>query len=166
MSEPRLIQTNIFGFDYLLRKSWKMKGLVKEDAKFNLRITNLSEPLESPSIRTIFDQFERQNNQIFVNIRSIRRTLFKACVVWYIWCRTTIISFRYIGTSNFVLGSAWKSDATVQQSHPAYFMWHSLTDHRLQIELQRFRHDEASAAITLFEKELGETLLANLNANY
>ncbi len=64
--------------------------------------------------------------------------------------------------SSFVLGFAWKSDSTVQQSHPAYFMWHNLSDHRLQIELKRFRHDEASAAITLFEKELGASLLSNL----
>ncbi len=38
----------------------------------------------------------------------------------------------------------------------------NLSDHRLQIELKRFRHDEASAAITLFEKELGASLLSNL----
>ena len=64
--------------------------------------------------------------------------------------------------SNLVLGFAWKSDSTIQQDHQAYFMWHNLKDHRLEIELSRFRHDEASEAITLFEKELGQKLISSL----
>jgi hypothetical protein len=127
-----------------------------------IKITNISEPLESPSIKEylnslgetdqviclVFDQFEElYSKPNLFDIFDVAQRLF-----------LSVTSAQ----SNFVLGFAWKSDATVQQSHPAYFMWHSLSDHRFQIELQRFRHDEASAAITLFEKELGEPLLLNL----
>ena len=55
--------------------------------------------------------------------------------------------------SSLVLGFAWKTDSTVQQGHPAYFMWHRLHDHRFEVGLNPFGHAEASSALTLFEKE-------------
>lgn len=128
----------------------------------DLKITNLNEPLESQSIKEylselekneqvvclIFDQFEEfySKSELFSIFESAQRLL------------VSVTSSK----SNFVLGFAWKSDSTIPQNHPAYFMWHNLSDHRLQIELRRFRHDEASAAVTLFEKELGQSLLSNL----
>jgi len=128
----------------------------------DLRITNISEPLESPSVKQYLASLEK-NDQIVCLILDQFEELYSKPALFDIFDVAQRLFLSVTSTqSNFVLGFAWKSDATVQQSHPAYFMWHSLTDHRLQIELQRFRHDEASAAITLFEKELGETLLASL----
>jgi hypothetical protein len=37
-------------------------------------------------------------------------------------------------------------------------MWHRLRDHRLEVPLRPFPQTESSRAVTLFEKELGETL--------
>jgi hypothetical protein len=127
-----------------------------------LRINSSSEPLESPSIIEflatleqkgqvvclVFDQFEElySKPELF-NVFEVAQQLFLSTIS---------------AQSNLVLGFAWKSDSTVHQSHPAYFMWHRLADLRLLIELGRFRHAEASKAITLFEKELGEKLLKSL----
>jgi len=64
--------------------------------------------------------------------------------------------------SNFVLGFAWRTDASVQQNHPAYYLWHKLADQRIEISLTRFNHAEASRALAIFEKELGEKLRPDL----
>jgi hypothetical protein len=55
-------------------------------------------------------------------------------------------------------GFAWRTDSTVQQEHPAYFMWHRLRDHWLEVPLRPFPQTESSRAVALFEKELSETL--------
>lgn len=128
----------------------------------SLRINSPSEPFESPSIKEflaalekrgqvvclVFDQFEElySKPELF-NVFEVAQQLFLSTIS---------------AQSNLVLGFAWKSDSTVHQSHPAYFMWHRLADLRLPVELGRFRHSEASKAITLFEKELGKKLLTSL----
>jgi hypothetical protein len=60
--------------------------------------------------------------------------------------------------ANLVLGFAWRTDSTVPQDHPAYYMWHRLADHRLEIGLGPFSDAEAAHALTLFEKELKQDL--------
>lgn len=137
-------------------------GFGSENSIANLKITNINEPLESHSIRNYLNELE-QNDQVVCLIFDQFEEFYSKSELFSIFemAQRLLLSVTS-AKSNFVLGFAWKSDSTVPQSHPAYFMWHSLSDHRLQIELKRFRHDEASAAITLFEKELGETLLSNL----
>ena len=51
------------------------------------------------------------------------------------------------------LGFAWKTDSTTQQDHPAYHIWHELSDHRREYKLTGFDKGEISKAITAFEKE-------------
>ncbi len=128
----------------------------------DFRITNINEPLESPSIKEYLIKLE-QSDQVVCLIFDQFEELYSKPELFSIFevAQHLLLSVTS-AQSSFVLGFAWKSDSTVQQSHPAYFMWHNLSDHRLQIELKRFRHDEASAAITLFEKELGASLLSNL----
>jgi hypothetical protein len=137
-------------------------GFGDESQIAELKITNINEPLESPSIRDYLNRLE-QNDQIVCLIFDQFEEFYSKSDLFSIFelAQRLLLSVTS-ARSNFVLGFAWKSDSTVPQSHPAYFMWHSLSDHRLQIELKRFRHDEASAAITLFEKELGGNLLPNL----
>ena len=60
--------------------------------------------------------------------------------------------------SNLVLGFAWKTDATIPQDHPAYFLWHQLADRRYDLELPLFGDREVSATLTTFRRELGQPL--------
>ena len=119
-----------------------------------LRVTDHADPLSSPSIEgylrslettgqvvcIVFDQFEELYSKpelfsVFEEAQSLFVATIAAC-------------------SNLCLGFAWKTDSTVQQGHPAYFMWHSLADHRLEVTLSPFSHKDASAALTLFEREI------------
>jgi hypothetical protein len=128
----------------------------------HLKITSFTEPLESPSIRQYIESLER-NKQVVCLVFDQFEELYSKPNLFSVFetAQRLFLSVTSAG-SNLVLGFAWKSDSTVQQNHPAYFMWHSLGDQRLPIELKRFRYDEASKAITLLEKEVGEKLSSNL----
>ena len=127
-----------------------------------IQITNFTDPLSSPSIVQflnnleekkevlclIFDQFEElySKNELFPIFDATQKLLVSCTAL----------------KSNLVLGFAWKSDTTVHQDHPAYYMWHRLADHRLEVNLAPFNSSETSKAITLFEKEIDEKLRPEL----
>lgn len=58
----------------------------------------------------------------------------------------------------FTLGFAWKTDSTTQQDHPAYHMWHNLSDMRREFRLGLFDSGEISKSITTFEKEFNHKI--------
>jgi hypothetical protein len=60
------------------------------------------------------------------------------------------------------LGFAWKTDSTTQQDHPAYHIWHELSDHRREFKLNSFNKGEIAKAITAFEKQADLTLTAEI----
>ena len=102
----------------------------------DFKITNINEPLESPSIRKYLDYLE-ENEQVVCLIFDQFEEFYSKPDLFSIFelARSLLVSVTS-AKSNFVLGFAWKSNSTVQQNHPAYFMWHNLSDHRLQIELK------------------------------
>ncbi len=65
-------------------------------------------------------------------------------------------------TTSIILGFAWKTDSTVPQDHPAYHMWHQLSDHRYEVLLKPFSHADAENTLKIFEKELQQKLLPEL----
>ena len=136
-------------------------GFIEFDGH-RLEISDHSEPLASESVRTVlriaheqrkviclvFDQFEElySKPEMFPIFEEAQRLFLAAASA----------------ESNLVLGFAWRTDSTVQQDHPAYFMWHRLGDHRFEVPIGRFAHSEASKAITVFERELGQKLLPGI----
>jgi hypothetical protein len=56
---------------------------------------------------------------------------------------------------NFVVGFAWKTDGTIPQDHPAYYMWHGLADRRREFSLEPFTRTDISNALGRFSKQLG-----------
>lgn len=127
-----------------------------------MRISSITDPLSSPAIEgyllsleerrqvvcIIFDQFEELYSKIeLFPIFEVTQNLLLAAA-----------SLR----SNLVLGFAWKTDSTVHQSHPAYYFWHKLADYRIELQLKRFSHSEASSAITVFQKEIDTKIRSDL----
>jgi hypothetical protein len=127
-----------------------------------LRIGNPSEPLEDPSIKRFLETLEQKKQVVCLVFDQFEELYSKTELFNVFQIAQRLFLSATSAQSNLALGFAWKSDSTVQQSHPAYFMWHNLADHRIEIELGGFRHSEASKAITIFERELGEKLLSSL----
>jgi len=123
-----------------------------------IRLTDLNRPLESESIREyltsleanaqvvclIFDQFEELYSKpdLFA-VFNKSKDLFLSCAAL---------------NSNICLGFAWKSDSTTHSEHPAYFLWHELSDLRLTIRLAPFTEGESESAIKLFESQIHQVL--------
>lgn len=128
----------------------------------DLVVSNSSDPLSSPSIQAylatlannqqvvclVFDQFEELYSKpdLFPVFEEAQRLFLSASAA----------------NSALVIGFVLRSDSTVQQDHPAYYLWHQLSDHRYEVRLSTFSYSEICASLTLFEKELGEKLRPDL----
>ena len=130
--------------------------------KKDLKISNYTDPLQSESISTflseckkkheliifVFDQFEElySKPELFAAFEAAKKLMFSAISA----------------SSNLVLGFAWKTDSSVPQEHPAYHMWHELSDHRFEVSLKPFSHSDAEQSLKIFETELGEKIRPEL----
>ena len=130
--------------------------------KIDLILTDPSSPLSSNSIQSyllslgskdqvvclVFDQFEElySKPELFGIFNAAKDLMLDVAS----------------SQSNFVLGFAWKTDSTTQQDHPAYHLWHELSDHRREYRLDVFDSGDTSKSITKFEKEIGQKVSAEI----
>lgn len=126
--------------------------------KVDLQLTNPTSPLTSPSISKyletvkkkgqviclIFDQFEElySKPELFNVFKTSNNLMLD------------VASFK----GNITLGFAWKTDSTTQQDHPAYHMWHNLSDYRRVYKLDVFNNGENTKVLTAFEKEIKQKI--------
>jgi AAA ATPase domain len=136
-------------------------GFGTRDAN-SLRVTDVSDPLQSDSIRQFLHECERRK-QLLVLVFDQFEELYSKPELFGVFeeARRLMFSAMAAGT-NFVLGFAWKTDSTVPQDHPAYYMWHQLADHRYEATLSPFTHGDAENSLRLFEKELHSRLRPEL----
>ena len=155
------------GSSYIL---WSILACLRKAAKLGfgtenpdgLRITNSADPFESPSIQEFLTQLEQKKQVICLVFDQFEELYSKPEVFAVFEATQSLLVSAVAAQSNLVLGFAWKTDSTVQQDHPAYYMWHRLADHRMEVELGRFTSPEASNAISIFQNELGEKLRPDL----
>src|SRR5208337_2565577 len=127
-----------------------------------VRVSDYCEPLASPSIREFFATLERQR-QVVCLVFDQFEELYSKPELFPVFeeAQRLFLSAASAG-SHLVLGFAWRTDSTVQQGHPSYFMWHRLADHRFEVGLAPFSYAESSMALTSFEKALGEKIRPEL----
>lgn len=127
-----------------------------------LRVTDVSDPLHSDSISQFLRECERRK-QLIVLVFDQFEELYSKPELFGVFEEARRLMFSAVSAgTNFALGFAWKTDSTVPQDHPAYYMWHQLADHRYEVSLSPFTHADAENSLRLFEKELGSRLRPEL----
>lgn len=129
-----------------------------EVAASDIEISDHADPLSSASIQAFLESLERKRQIVCLVFDQFEELYSKPDLYPVFEEAQSLFLSAVSALSGLVLGFAWRTDSTVQQEHPAYFMWHRLRDHRLEMALRRFPQAESSHAVTLFEKELSEKL--------
>ncbi|HEX9985568.1 MAG TPA: restriction endonuclease [Thermoanaerobaculia bacterium] len=127
-------------------------------AGFNPVLQSIRDPLDSPDIQRacdelvqqracivlIFDQFEElfAKEQLFETFNAVRElSLELDARQWPI-----------------VLGFAWKTDASLPQQHPAYHLWHQLSDRRRTFKIREFGKRDIQKIVSGAELSSGKRL--------
>ncbi len=137
------------------------QGFGSEDSA-RLKVTSSSDPLQSESITRFLGELERKKQVVCLIFDQFEELYSKPELFDVFVAMQRLLLSAASLKSHFVLGFAWKTDSTVHQDHPAYYLWQRLADHRLEVPLGPFMYSEASKAIAVFERELGEQLRPHL----
>ena len=121
--------------------------------KIELKLTDPITPLTSPSISQYLTSVKRRGQLVSVVFDQFEELYSKP----ELFSVFTAAKDLMIDVASFkgaiCLGFAWKTDSTTQQDHPAYYMWHDLSDHRRVFKLGVFDKGEVAKAISAFERE-------------
>lgn len=123
-----------------------------------LEISDHSDPLSSQSIEKYLRTLESKDRVLCLILDQFEELYSKPELFPVFEEAQKLFLSAASASSSLVLGFAWRSDSTVYQDHPAYHMWHQLSDHRIEISLGPFSQAESERAVTVFEKELGQEL--------
>ena len=130
--------------------------------KNDLSLTDPRTPLNSESIRAYLDSL-REKEQVICLIFDQFEELYSKPELFGIFKAAKDLMLDVASSkSNVVLGFAWKTDSTTQQDHPAYHLWHELSDHRKEFRLDVFESGEISNSLTKFEKEIDQKISAEI----
>jgi hypothetical protein len=131
-------------------------------ANNQLQVTNYTDPLASESIASFLRDCGRKHELVILVLDQFEE-LYSKTQLFPVFEEAKKLMFSVIAaSSSFVLGFAWKTDSTVPQDHPAYHMWHELSDHRFEISLKPFSHADAEHSMQMFEEELHEKVRPEL----
>lgn len=128
--------------------------------KIEISLTDPSSPFNSPSIKSYIKSLEDTDKVICLVFDQFEE-LYSKPELYGIFKAARSLMLDVAGNkSNFVLGFAWKTDSTTQQDHPAYHLWHELSDHRKEYKLDVFGSGEIANSLTKFEKEIKQRIPA------
>jgi hypothetical protein len=119
-------------------------------------LTNPDTPLNSPEVQSYLDSLERRDQVVCLVFDQFEELYSKPELFGIFKAAKDLMLDVAACRKNIVLGFAWKTDSTTQQDHPAYHMWHELSDHRREYRLDVFDNGEVAKSITTFEKEVGQ----------
>jgi hypothetical protein len=126
--------------------------------KTDITLTNPDTPLSSAEIQEYLESLERKEQIVCLIFDQFEELYSKPELFGVFKAAKDLMLDVAASKKNIVLGFAWKTDSTTQQDHPAYHMWHELSDHRREYRLDVFDNGEVAKSVTIFEKAVGQKL--------
>jgi len=126
--------------------------------KMNIQLSDPSSPLSSPSITKYLKSVENKKQTICLIFDQFEELYSKPELFGVFNAAKNLMLDVASYKGNITLGFAWKTDSTTHQDHPAYHMWHELSDYRRVFKLDIFDKGEISKSITTFDKEIGQKI--------
>lgn len=121
--------------------------------KTDIQLTNPTTPLSSPSISNYLESVKNEGKFICLVFDQFEE-LYSKPDLFSVFTAAKDLMIDVTSFKGAIgLGFAWKTDSTTQQDHPAYHMWHELSDHRRVFKLSNFNKGEISKSLTAFQKE-------------
>lgn len=152
-------------YSSLLKALKSAQGAGFGDSEIDLALSDVSSPLNSETIRLYLESLEKKD-QLITLVFDQFEELYSKPELFDVFNKAKSLLLNAAAIkSNFCLGFAWKSDSTTHSEHPAYFFWHQLSDYRVTRKLIPFSDGESGAAISIFEKEIGQKLHNDLRHN-
>lgn len=122
--------------------------------KIALQLTDPASPIESESIEKFLDSVQEKNQVICLIFDQFEELYSKTELFGVFHAANDLMKDVAAFKGNFILGFAWKTDSTTQQDHPAYHIWHELSNYRKLFKLSVFNNGEITKSISAFEKEV------------
>jgi len=119
-----------------------------------ITLSGTHDPLRDSSIRGILDYLKENKKVLILFFDQFEEIFSKKELLSLFSNIKNLCSAIDSAQENIILGFAWKTDGTVPQDHPAYFMWHNLSDRRAEFTLTPFSSTEISSALTSFSREI------------
>jgi len=124
----------------------------------SLSIDSIDAPLSSSSIVNALDYLKKHNKVIVIFFDQFEE-LFIKDELFHVFENFRKLSFEVDAIQeNIVIGCSWRTGIYLPEDHPAYHMWHELTERRKTFIINKFDSGEISQQLQQLSKYSGETL--------
>lgn len=134
----------------------RKQGLISESNP--LQITSQANPLESDDVKAALAEIAARH-AVVVLVFDQFEELFSKESLFETFKLVKLLSFAVDAQQlPLALGFAWKTDISLPQQHPAYYLWHDLADRRKSFTIREFGNGEIRKAIGSAERHFGMPL--------
>jgi len=142
-------------------KEAQADGFIK--FKGEILLGNINNILDSQSIREIINELEKNNKAILLFFDQFEELFSKDEMLSLFSNFKSFLNSCDSVEKNIIIGVSWKTDTTVPASHPAYNIWHNLSDRRKDFKITIFNSNEISKVITRLSKQIGQKIEKRLS---
>jgi hypothetical protein len=141
-----------------------------DDGFINLHIDEIviestEDPLSSTSIQQCLSALRAEDRILVVFFDQFEELLTKENLLsTFEVLRRVALQVEALQT-NLILGFSWRTGISFPEDHPAYHLWHSLQDKRVEFRIGLFSNSESVEMVNLLEKNIGKRLEAPLRRN-
>lgn len=141
-----------------LRLALRDAGAAGTVRKVGLRVQSLRDPLASPDIQRALEGL-RTSGQVCVLLFDQFEELFAKEALFEVFHAVRDLTLDIDARqAPLVLGFAWKTDVSLPQEHPAYHLWHELSDRRRTFVVEEFGRGEIASVVHKAERALSKQL--------